>query len=283
MANTKRKAEENEQQKRCFIITPIGGDDSTTRRETDGLIDAVILPVLDSLGIIGEVAHRITKTGNINKQVITRLLESELVIANLTSLNPNVMYELAVRHAKRLPVVSLVEKETILPFDIHAERTLRYVNDMAGAEDLKPRLKVAIENALEEKEPDNPIYDAITDSIMKEVAYDKGTDTEKYILERLETLSNQMNNLLHRQPEVFSSARFDKGVNRLMFYIEPKDEVAVQTLLAALNVRWIIKTEPLFEHLFREVEIRDITSSAADIITKILMHNKVSITSVRFG
>lgn len=181
-----------EQQKRCFIITPIGNDDSIARRETDGLIDAVVLPVLRKLSIAGEVSHRINKTGNINKQVITRLVEYDLVIANLTGLNPNVMYELAVRHAKRLPVVSVAEKGTKLPFDLYAERTLLYVNDMAGVEDLKPRLKLAIESALSEKEPDNPIYNAISDSIIKQVAYDKSTNTEKYILDKLDLLTRQL-------------------------------------------------------------------------------------------
>lgn len=283
MANTKPKVEEKEQQKRCFIVTPIGGDDTIIRRKTEGLISAAIKPVLDELGIKRFVAHQIDQAGNITKQVIKHLVEDELVIANLSGLNPNVMYELAVRHAKRLPVVVIAERGTNLPFDITTERTIFYDDDMAGVEVLKEDLRKKIKSALDDKEPDNPIYNAIKDSVMKEVAYEKGSNTERYILESLEKLSNQVNNLLHLQPEVYSSARFNRGTNKLIFYIEPKDEHEVETLLSTLSVRWIIKTDPLFEHLYREVEIRDITSSVADIITKMLMNNNISMTSVRLS
>ena len=196
---TKKPTNTEEQKKQCFIITPIGGDNTETRIKADGLIRAVILPVLDELDIEGKAAHQIDASGSITKQVIVRIVNDDLVIANLTELNPNVMYELAVRHAKRKPVVVLAEKGTVLPFDIAQERTLFYTNDMIGVEELKPRLKAAIEKALEEKDPDNPIYNAIQDNIMRVAATEKATDTEKYILDRLEDISTQLNQV-KKQP-----------------------------------------------------------------------------------
>ena len=102
----------------CFIITPIGDDTSIIRRKTDGLINNVIRPVCEKLNFKAIPAHEIDKSGSITNQVIKLILDSKLVIANLTGLNPNVMYELAIRHAVGLPILCLAEKSTELPFDI---------------------------------------------------------------------------------------------------------------------------------------------------------------------
>ncbi len=181
--------------KTCFIISPLGPDDSETRRKADGLINAVIKPILISEGYTVIAPQEIDTPGSITRQVIQHLLEDELVIANLTELNPNVMYELAVRHSKRLPVVCLVERGTKLPFDIATERTIFYDNDMAGVEALKPRLSKSIKEAVAEVEPDNPIYRVVSDSIMREVA--AKDDAQSYVLKRLDDISFQLNKLRH--------------------------------------------------------------------------------------
>ena len=55
--------------KRCFVITPIGGDSDPIRRHIEGIIDAAIKPALgEKYEII--VAHRISAPGTITKQVI---------------------------------------------------------------------------------------------------------------------------------------------------------------------------------------------------------------------
>jgi len=90
-------------------------------------------------------------------QVIKHILEDDLVIADLTRCNPNVMYELGVRHTAGGPVVLLAQEGENLPFDIVGERTIFYSYDMAGAAELKPQLKEAVKKALEDSTPDNPV------------------------------------------------------------------------------------------------------------------------------
>ncbi len=177
----------NDKKRSCFVIAPIGGDTSTARRATDGLLDAVIEPTLETLDLSVSIAHRISKSGSITSQIIERLISADLVVADLTGLNPNVMYELAVRHAKRLPTVSLAEQGTKLPFDIADERTLFYVNDMAGVKDLSVRLRNAAEEALEDQAPDNPIYRAIQGAVMRDV---EPRDAQGYVIERLDQLEH---------------------------------------------------------------------------------------------
>ncbi len=144
--------------KECFIITPIGESSSETRRETDGLVKSVLEPVLGKYDFDPIPAHKISETGSITRQIIKRILEAELVVANLTGLNPNVMYEVGIRHCARKPLIVIAREGTVLPFDLSDERTIFYKNDMSGSEELKDRLSEIIPAAIEDKQPDNPVY-----------------------------------------------------------------------------------------------------------------------------
>ncbi|MDH2573348.1 hypothetical protein QDT71_01625 [Acinetobacter baumannii] len=196
---TNKKAENIEptteyKPKKCFIVTPIGGDNSPTRRAADGLIRAVIEPVLESLEFETCVAHKISESGSITRQVIEHVLYDDLVIANLSELNPNVMYELAVRHCTKLPVVVLAEQGTVLPFDIAAERTIFYTNDMHGAEDLKPQLISAIKNSLNQDNSDNPVYRVATSKVLREQI--EQDSTQGYLLHKLDSLETSVNSIV---------------------------------------------------------------------------------------
>lgn len=189
------------QVKRCFIVTPIGAEASTTRRAADGLINAVIRPALASLGYETFVAHEIAAPGSITRQVIEHILKDELVIANLTELNPNVMYELAVRHCTGLPVVVLAHVDTRLPFDISDERTVFYRDDMHGSVELKPRLVEAIESAVNSQEADNPVFRVSQGIVMREAAEDD--DAQGFLLKKLDYIESALNDLRHRsQPTI---------------------------------------------------------------------------------
>lgn len=197
------------ERKKCFVVTPIGEGSSPTRRAADGLISSVLTPLLAPRGYDVYASHQVSAGGSITKQIISSLLNDELVIVNLTELNPNVMYELAVRHATRKVVITLAEIGTRLPFDISDERTIFYNNDMMGVIDLRRN----IENMLNEidsapdKIPDNPIYRVAETEIIRREA---GTDTEKYILDRLDSISSTMTRLT-----LNNSYRFNELDNRI--------------------------------------------------------------------
>lgn len=108
----------------CFYITPIGEENSEHRRHSDLFLEAIVEPALKQLGLEVKRADHIDKPGTITKQIIEYISKARLVIADLSYHNPNVFYELALRHAFRLPTVQIIRKADRIPFDVNQTRTI---------------------------------------------------------------------------------------------------------------------------------------------------------------
>lgn len=123
----------------CFYITPIGADDSEERKHANLFMSSLVQPALEELGLTVVRADHIGEPGMITTQVLEYLKKARLAIADLSYLNPNVFYEVALRHALRLPVVQIIRKADRLPFDVNQSRTL--VFDTSDIYSLVPKLQ----------------------------------------------------------------------------------------------------------------------------------------------
>jgi hypothetical protein len=108
----------------CFYITPIGDPGSEPRRHSDFLMEYIIQPAVKEFGLSVIRADQMSKPGMIGKQVIEHILRSRLVVADLSFHNPNVFYELCLRHTTRLPTVQLKREIDTIPFDLNQYRTI---------------------------------------------------------------------------------------------------------------------------------------------------------------
>ena len=229
---------------KCFIITPIGDDTDPIRRHIEGIIDAALRPALeDKYDLV--VAHRISEPGSITKQIITEIYSAKLVVANLTNRNPNVMYELALRHSLGKPVIMIAEKGTPLPSDIVMERTIFYQNDARGVIGLRESIAAA-EKEIDYDKTESPIYNVLHDvlkdrqiiefsesqSISQE---DDGNATVlKYILQKLTNLEDavQTSRPLMQNAE---SRRCLDGVVFAFSYVKSTQPYQVEKLLMRLQ------------------------------------------------
>lgn len=201
----------NMEKERCFIITPIGNKNDEIRRHIDGIIDAVIKPVIENDYEV-VVSHKISDLGRISKQIIKEIYNDKLVIANLTTINPNVMYELAFRHSIGKPVVIIAEEGTPLPFDISDERTIFYKNDAQGTLDLQDDLRTFIDK-IDFEQPSGPIQDIMSEIGQETYLLNNTTNTSdvdesnslKYILDRLNSIESSIKSI--QQPKDNSEIR----------------------------------------------------------------------------
>ena len=109
--------------KTCFVVAPIGEEHSEVRRRSD-LVLRMITQALKPYDYMAVRADAIAHPGLITRQVIRHLIEDPLVIADLSGANPNVYYELAIRHAVRKPVIQIIGTGEHLPFDVREQRTV---------------------------------------------------------------------------------------------------------------------------------------------------------------
>lgn len=147
----------------CFYITPIGEEGSEQRKHSDMLLECVVSPVLEEYGLKAVRADQIDKPGIITNQILDYITKSKMVIADLSFHNPNVFYELAVRHMKGLPAIHLSRSSDKIPFDIGNFRTITL--DMTDLYTFVPQIELyksqissQLRNLLEANgEADNPI------------------------------------------------------------------------------------------------------------------------------
>ncbi|WP_210259299.1 hypothetical protein [Agrobacterium sp. a22-2] len=108
----------------CFYIAPIGDEASETRKHSDLFLGTIVEPAIEQFQLKVVRADAIDKPGVITRQIIEYIMRSRLVIADLSFHNPNVFYELALRHAIKLPIVQIIRASDRIPFDVNQMRTI---------------------------------------------------------------------------------------------------------------------------------------------------------------
>ncbi len=109
---------------KCFYITPIGEDGSEERKHSDLFLSYLIEPALRGLKLTVVRADQIGNPGLITSQILEHILKCRLCIVDLSYHNPNVFYEMAIRHASNRPIVQICRKRDRLPFDVGQVRTV---------------------------------------------------------------------------------------------------------------------------------------------------------------
>lgn len=108
------------------FICPLSEEESEIRKRSDDIMKNIIEPVARELDYLVERADK--QYGSvIMEDIILMLREADIVIADLTGLNPNVFYELGLRQATKGKCINIIGKEEKkLPFDIGYTRAITY-------------------------------------------------------------------------------------------------------------------------------------------------------------
>lgn len=193
-----------EENKICFVIAPIGKEESDIRYRSDKVMKYIIKPAVEDCGYKAIRADMISDPGMITTQIIQHLIDDPLVIADLTEQNPNVYYELAIRHFTKKPFIQIIESVESIPFDIVGIRTIPVdYRDLESAN----QCKIEIINQIHSIERDpGQINTPITFAINQKFLQQSDNPLEKGVAEIISILqdlkSDSDSNFLYLADEI---------------------------------------------------------------------------------
>lgn len=151
----------------CFVVMGFGKkkDPETNRTiDLDQTYQQIIRPAVEASGLECVRADEITETGIIDRSMYALLYRADVVIADISTYNPNAIYELGVRHTlKKHSTIIIKESNCKFPFDLNHNRILSYehLGDEISSNEAKrcqEELQKLITTIVAEPKVDSPLY-----------------------------------------------------------------------------------------------------------------------------
>lgn len=153
----------SEEKEICFVILPFS---KTTTKHTQAYwtkhFKDFLKPLIEE-NLSLEARRSKPLRGGVLSEIITALVTSPVVVADITDQNPNVFWELGVRQSFKHGTVTIAEEGTKLPFDVGGKGTLFYSNDRLKNEDFRRDFKEAVADCLSNPErPDSQVLETMS-------------------------------------------------------------------------------------------------------------------------
>ena len=130
----------------------------------------VIKPAVIEAGLECIRGDELQESALIDKSMYALLVHADLVIADISTYNPNAIYELGIRHAARpFTTIILKEDQTKNPFDLNHNKIFHYTHlgediGASEAERCKTKLVSLINTIIDAKVTDSPFFEFISDA-----------------------------------------------------------------------------------------------------------------------
>ncbi len=142
--------------KKCFVLMPF-------EVKYVEIYSEVYKSVCESNGVSCWRVDEISRPGSITKDIVDGILDADLIIADLTSRNPNVFYELGIAHSTGNKTIMTSQNKGDVPFDISNYRIIFYEQSILGSKKLFRDLDHAIKELLKSLlNTNNPVQEVLS-------------------------------------------------------------------------------------------------------------------------
>jgi hypothetical protein len=260
----------------AFVIMPFS-------KELEDFYSKIIAPTLEACEYAVERADSTLDQRNILKDIIYNIDVADLIIADITNLNPNVMYELGIAHALGKPTVMLIQDIEQAPFDLASYNLNPYSLQFNEVDKIITRLReIAVAHCNGEISFGNPVTDfapskqhtvkAEAQNAMQNGASE--TDLASNLRLSLEEVSRYTNNITMLMNQLLSNLRlYTQQISRMIEQLPAEANITLKRILKAKNATVHVFVEKATEELSRMREAWKSVQKYADSILALISLN----------
>lgn len=241
---SQEKTENGEQDKRpvCGLIMPIA--------DTDGYptghwkeVKKIITSVADEAGFRTRLVSESEDVRVIQKTIVQNVFDDDIVICDVSSKNPNVMFELGLRFAFDKAAVIIKDDETGYSFDTSPVEHINYRKDLrfSSIEQFKKDLSLKLLATFEKsKDANHSMYLQDFGKFVVKELDTKTVSENQYILEKLNEMQREIRNISNAnvadaKREIYESPKQIKELVKLL-YNEFKNDGAISSKTGLANL-----------------------------------------------
>lgn len=197
--------------KKCFVIMPVSGTKSCTEDEWTGIYECMIKPAVTGSRLGFDCERAKPLTGAFIRDILEGLNRADVVIADLTDRNPNVCYELGIRHTLKKRTILTAQDIEDVPSDLRSYWVITYEKDLTGADKFKQRVREILREMQKDPEkPDSPVADFLERKNIDIVDFERSANLRKLSaliseisenIENADVLLKQVNKAQKRRKE----------------------------------------------------------------------------------
>jgi len=229
----------------CFVIMPISDPDGYVKGHFKHVYDNIIVPACGIAEFKAVRADQVKQSNLIHLDILQKLLETPMALCDLSSRNPNVLFELALRQAFDKPVALVQEVGTPAVFDISPLRYAEYRKELKYHEVLEDQTAIAtaIKDTFEAHKAGKGVNSIVkllalskSASLPEINAPDASADIQQLILAELSQLRDELRNTLREALVTRAFVQYqptsglpllgeflDEAESRIMLATEPAD------------------------------------------------------------
>jgi hypothetical protein len=241
--------------KKCFVIMPFSETNSLAEKKWTEIFEHIIQPAVEDCRLGHECGRYEFRRANIIKDILQELNNAHVVIADLTDSNPNVLWELGVRHTLSKRTILIAQNKKFLPSDLKDYPIITYKYKPTPTEGHKFRQEIKdklTDIEADPEKPDSPVADFLEHKNIDIIAYEKSANLRKLdaLLSELSFDINEIDSISKSLTKVhLTSSRLKNDCIKLYLstrYLNPTPKVLDSMTLCDQMVDWVNQELDLF-------------------------------------